>query len=145
MSRIERSTAEAKGNVVFTCRLREGNFEKSPLAEFGCDARSFTGDREGCWAGGTRRGRAVSGDRVALGTRSCFWSIRSIITGMFSEMHLDITTTTNTTTYRGALYNKERKTSAVRSRISSKLNFASCAGYFDGAYFGFYVTSSSPY
>ena len=32
----ERSTAEPKGNVVIPCRLREGNFEKSSLAEFGC-------------------------------------------------------------------------------------------------------------
>ena len=33
------------------------------------------------------------------------------------------------------------KKSAVRSRISSKLILASCVGYFDRAYFGFYVTS----
>ena len=32
--------------------------------------------------------------------------------------------------------------SAVRSRISSELIFASCVGYFDRAYDGFYVTSS---
>ena len=45
--------AEPKGNVVITYRLRERNFEKSSLAEFGCDARSFAGDREGCvaWLG----------------------------------------------------------------------------------------------
>ena len=36
-----------------------------------------------------------------------------------------------------------KKTSAVRSRISSKLIFASCVGYFDRAYSGFYVTSST--
>ena len=35
-----------------------------------------------------------------------------------------------------------KKTSAVRSRISSKLIFASCVGYFDRAYYGFCVTSS---
>ena len=70
-SRIERSTAEPKKrNVVITCRLQEGNFEKSSLAEFGCDARSFAGDREGCCVGSSWRGRAVSGDRMALGTRS---------------------------------------------------------------------------
>ena len=34
--------------------------KKSLLAEFGCDARSFAGDREGCCVGGTWRGRAVS-------------------------------------------------------------------------------------
>ena len=34
------------------------------------------------------------------------------------------------------------KTSAVRSRVSSKLIFASCVGYFDRAYYGFHVTSS---
>ena len=45
--------------------------------------------------GGTWRGRAVSGDRVALGTGSCFGGT---ITGMFSDIHLDITTTTTTTT-----------------------------------------------
>ena len=30
-----------------------------------------------------------------------------------------------------------KKTSAVRSRISSNLVFASCVGYFDRAYYGF--------
>ena len=30
----------------------------------------------------------------------------------------------------------------MRSRISSQLIFASCVGYFDRAYYGFYVTSS---
>ena len=75
LSRIERSTAEPKGNVVISCRLREGNFEKSSLAESGCDARSFAGDREGYCVGGTWRGGAVSGDRVALATRSCFGGI----------------------------------------------------------------------
>ena len=54
-------------------------------------------------------------------------------------------------TYRYIINNK-KKTSAVRSRISSKLIFASCVGYFAGdtsirgyfdrAYYGFYVTSS---
>ena len=34
------------------------------------------------------------------------------------------------------------KMSNVRSRISSKLIFASCVGYFDRAYYGFSVTSS---
>ena len=34
------------------------------------------------------------------------------------------------------------KTSGVRSRASSKLMFANCVGYFDRAYYGFYVTSS---
>ena len=34
------------------------------------------------------------------------------------------------------------KTSAGRSRISSKLIFASCVGYFDRVYNGFYVTPS---
>ena len=38
-------------------------------------------------------------------------------------------------------YYKITKTSAVRSRISSKLIFASRVGYFDRAYHGFYVTS----
>ena len=37
---------------------------------------------------------------------------------------------------------KLKKTSAVRSRISSKLIFASCVAYFDRAYHGFYVVSS---
>ena len=68
LSRMERSTADPTEHVVITCRLRESNFEKSSLAEFGCDARSFAGDREGCCVGGTWRGRAVSGDRVAPGS-----------------------------------------------------------------------------
>ena len=37
---------------------------------------------------------------------------------------------------------RTKKTSAVRSRISSKLIIASCVGYFDRAYYGYYVTSS---
>ena len=36
LSRIERSTVEATENVIITCRLRESNFEKSSIAEFGC-------------------------------------------------------------------------------------------------------------
>ena len=75
LSRIERSADKSKGSVMITCRLREGNFANSSLAEFGCDAPSFAGDREGCCVGGTWRGRAVSGDRVALGTRSCVCGI----------------------------------------------------------------------
>ena len=59
--------------------------KKLSLAEFGCNARSFAGDREGCSVGRTWRGRAVSGDRVALGTRSCFWGY--IVSGMFSDMY----------------------------------------------------------
>ena len=70
-SRIECSTVEPTKNVVITCLLREGKFEKSTLAEFGCDPRSFAGDREGCCVGGTWRGRAFSGDRVALGSSRC--------------------------------------------------------------------------
>ena len=57
--------------VVITYRLREGNFEKSSLAEFGCDARSFAGDREGCCVGGTWRGRAALGDLVAPWNSRC--------------------------------------------------------------------------
>ena len=34
-----------------------------------------------------------------------------------------------------------KKTSAVRWRISSKLIFATCVEYFDRAYYGFYATS----
>ena len=67
LSRIERSTVEPTQNVANTCRLLEGNSEKSSLAEFGCDVRSFAGDREGCCVGGTWRGPTVSGDRVAPG------------------------------------------------------------------------------
>ena len=70
-SRIECSTVEPTKKVVITCLLREGKFEKSTLAEFGCDPRSFAGDREGCCVGGTWRGRAFSGDRVALGSSRC--------------------------------------------------------------------------
>ena len=48
-------------------------------------------------------GRAVSGDRVALGSRSCF--LGYVITGMFSKIHLDITHHHHH--YRGALYRKD--------------------------------------
>ena len=88
LSRIERSTAEPKGSVVNTCRPREATFEKSSLAGFGCDARSFPGDREDCCVGRTWRGRAVSGDRVALGTRSCLFSTKYVITGIFSKIQM---------------------------------------------------------
>ena len=43
------------------CRLRYGSFEKSSLAEFGCDAHSFARDREGCCVGGPYHTRAVLG------------------------------------------------------------------------------------
>ena len=66
---------EPTENVVITCRLRESNFGKSSLAEFGCDARSLAGDREDCCVGGTWRGRAVSGDRVAPGSSRCWKNI----------------------------------------------------------------------
>ena len=36
LSRIERSTAEPKGNIMIPCRLRGGNFEKSSLPEVSC-------------------------------------------------------------------------------------------------------------
>ena len=56
LSRIERSIVESTENkmyqVVITCRLGEDNFKKSSLAEFGRDAHSFAGDREGCCVGG---------------------------------------------------------------------------------------------
>ena len=46
--------------------------------------------------------------------------------------------------YITSKYEIKRKTSAVRSRISSKLIFASCVGCFDCAYYEyvFRVTSS---
>ena len=73
--RIVRSTAEPERNVAITSHPRQGNFEKSSLPEFGCDARSFSGDHEGCCVGETWRRLAVSGERVALGSRSCFWGM----------------------------------------------------------------------
>ena len=39
------------------------------------------------------------------------------------------------------VYKKTHKTSAIRSRISSKLMFASCVWFFDRAYYGFHMTS----
>ena len=71
LSRMERSTVEPTENVVITCCLRESSFEKSSLAEFGCDALSVAGDREGCCVGGTWRRRAVSVDRVAPWSSRC--------------------------------------------------------------------------
>ena len=66
--RIERYTAEPKENVVNIYRVREADFQKSSLAEFGGDARSFTGDRE---VGGPRHARAVFGGALALGSGRC--------------------------------------------------------------------------
>ena len=40
---------------------------RSPLAEFGVNARSFAGDPEGCCVGRAWYGRAAAGVRVALG------------------------------------------------------------------------------
>ena len=48
----------------------------------------------------------------------------------------------NMYTRNSQTYVSQKKTSAVKSRISSKLITASCVGYFDRAYCGFYVTSS---
>lgn len=73
-SRIQRSTAETKYNVVVLCRLREANFEKSSFDEFGWNADSLAGDREGCCMGGTWRGRAVSGVPVATRSNRCWKS-----------------------------------------------------------------------
>ena len=56
---MECSTVEPTENVVITCRLQDNNSEKSSLAEFGCDARSVAGDREGCCVSGTWRRRVV--------------------------------------------------------------------------------------
>ena len=56
---------------VIICRLREADFEKSSLAEFGGDARSFTGDREGCRVGGPWHARDVFGGPLALGSGRC--------------------------------------------------------------------------
>ena len=68
---------------MITCRLRKGNFEKSSLAEYGCDARSFAGDREGCCVGGTWRDRAVSVDRVAHGS-SQLYLVGHLMVGEFT-------------------------------------------------------------
>ena len=74
LSRIQRSTADPKGNVVIDCRLREGNLEKSSLAEFCFDARSFARDREGCCVGGRlARSRGLGGSRGW--TRICLWGM----------------------------------------------------------------------
>ena len=53
--------------------LREANFQKSSVAEFEGDTRSFAGDREGCCCcvGGTWHGRAVVGGRLALASSRC--------------------------------------------------------------------------
>ena len=51
LSRIERSmiplSQKKMYQVVITSCLREGNFHKLWLVEFGCDARSFARDRKG--------------------------------------------------------------------------------------------------
>ena len=52
-----------------------GQLWKLSLAEFGCDARSLAGYRESYCVGETWRGHAVSGDWVALGSRSCFLGV----------------------------------------------------------------------
>ena len=71
------------------CRLREADFQKSSLAEFRGDARSFTGDRESCCVGGPWHARAVFGGPLALGSAGVenlyFNSIKL-------KIHLDIIT-----------------------------------------------------
>ena len=76
------------------------------------------------------------------GARDSQLFLGDIITGMFSEIHLDMTNTTTIEEYY-QVYIKDKKTSAVRSRISSKLIFVSCVENFDRAHYGFYVTSST--
>ena len=49
--------------VVIICHTRETNFQRPPLAKFGCGARSFTGDPDCCcvgraWHSRGRRGSA---------------------------------------------------------------------------------------
>ena len=78
---------------MITCRLREGNFEKSSLVEFGCDSRSLAGDREGCCVGGpwyVARSRGI-GRRSGLAP-----VLGYIIIGMFPKIHFDMTTNTTT-------------------------------------------------
>ena len=86
------------------------------------------------WDLARSRGLGGSGD-----ARDSQLFLGYIVTGMFSEMRLAMTTATTTEEH---YVKRIKKTSAVRSRISSKLIFASCVGYFDRAYYGFYVTSS---
>ena len=64
--RIERSTAEPKENVVIICRLREADFQKSSLAEFVGDARSFTWGSRGLLCGwAVARSRCLRGSAGA--------------------------------------------------------------------------------
>ena len=52
LSRIERTTVKPTENVVITCRLRDGNFEKSSLAELAATPVLSTGiARAAVWVG----------------------------------------------------------------------------------------------
>ena len=65
-------------------------------------------------------------------------SWRDVASGLPDDFAWD-TSITCTTGLKSYYY---YKMSAVGSRISSKLIFASCVGYFDRAYYGFCVTPS---
>ena len=78
LSRIEPSIVEPTEKVVITCRLREGNFEKSLLAEFGCDARYFAGiARTTVWVGlgAVARSRRIGWRPGAAGIEKTYFNL----------------------------------------------------------------------
>ena len=77
-----------------TCRFRQSNFRKSSLDDFGCATPVLSPGiaRAAVWVGLG----AVAWSR-GIGWRSGVAAVLGVKTGMFSKIHLDITTTTTTT------------------------------------------------
>ena len=62
---------------MISCHVRESNFEKSSLAEFGCDARSFAGiARAAMWVrlGAVARTRGIGWRPAAAGVEKTYFN-----------------------------------------------------------------------
>ena len=78
LSRIERSTVEPKEIVVISCCLREGNFEKSSLTAFVCDAPFLSPEiaMAAVWVGlrAFARSRGIGWRPGAVGVEKTYFS-----------------------------------------------------------------------
>ena len=61
------------------------------------------------------------------------------MTGMFSEIHLNMAT--NTTTEEHYVRRIKNVSCEIEDFVKSHQSIARCVGYFDRAYYGFYVIS----
>ena len=99
LSRIERSTAEPKGSVVNTCRLREGNFENRRSPSLAATPVLSPGiARAAVWVGlgAVARSRGI-GWRSGLEAVFGVYCNRHVFRDPFGHYYC----------YRGGLYNKD--------------------------------------